>query len=538
MIIKKIVINYIVIIKYVIKLIIILNKLDKKQNINKENKTIIIESIRYDVFYNIFTTLLTHFIAKKIARVYIIKNDLILNHYDSNRLTDKGKIRKKEINKKRNIIKKTLFNLLLEIIHKIINHKNVVVLKYSNILDKNQIINTCEDKYDVKAISNHIYASHKRYFGGRVFDTKNKEHTSYAKYSYNNELINMAIAEKIINLLNPDLYITLDGIYSTYGPIVSEIRKANVPVLIYQINGFQDRSIYIGEKHFSINNISEHWKTYKQNNYSIELKKKINIFMEKRLSSLYSINKIENDKIEKINQNKRKYSKTIVLFPNFPWDGAIKERDIMFDDILDWLKQTVEWVREKPYYLIIREHPISRNKYSRYESAIELLKEKIPTVDEISNLLLISGTEEISSYKLVREVADCSIVYNGTLGVEISYLGYPIIFAGNSPYSNKGVGYEPKSISEYFNLIENVSKNSILFKDKKTEFKKSAELAAAYQFIYNSYYCPIMPKVNDFYNSANKYWQSWDLDEEHIDPERCPEWKRTIERFLMPIGIN
>ncbi len=535
---KKNVINYIVVIKYIIKLIRILIKLDNKQKIYKVNKTIIIESIRYDVFYYLFTTLLTYFISMKIRRIYIIKNDLIFNHYDSNRLTDESKIKNKDINKEKNIINKTLYNLLFETIQRIINHKNVVVLKYSNILDINKIIKTGENKYDVKAISNHIDASHKRYFGGRLFDTKNKDHRSYAKYSYNNEMINIAIGKKIINIVNPDLYITIDGIYSTYGPIVSEMRKANIPVLIYQINGFKDRSMYIGEEHFSVNNISEHWKDYKQNKYSIELKRKINIFMEKRLLSLYSISKIEKNKIEKINQNNKKYNKTIVLFPNLPWDGAIKERDIMFNGMLDWLKQTVEWVREKQYYLIIREHPISLKKYNRYESAIELLKEILPNVDKINNLLLISGTEEISSYKLVREIADCSIVYNGTLGVEISYLGYPIIFAGNSPYSNKGVGYEPKSIFEYFNLMEKVSKESILFKYKKKEFMKNAEIAAAYQFIYNSYYCPIMPKVKDFYHSENKYWQSWDLDEYHIDPERCPAWKRTIERFLMPVGIN
>ena len=226
---------------------------------------------------------------------------------------------------------------------------------------------------------------------------------------------------------------------------------------------------------------------------------------------------------------------TLGIFPNLTWDGAIKQRDTIFQSILDWLIETINWIKDKPFCLLLREHPKPKDKYTDYDSILLLLKESLSEINDIKNLILIDGLKTIKSYFLIKEILNCSIVYNGTLGVEISYMGKPVIFAGNSPYSGKGVGYEPKSKKEYFKLLEEVNKNSIDFLENKNNFKKNAVTAAAYQFFYNSYYCPIMPTVYNFYNSKDKYWQSWDLDRKHLDPNLCPEWKRTLDRFLEPL---
>jgi hypothetical protein len=222
------------------------------------------------------------------------------------------------------------------------------------------------------------------------------------------------------------------------------------------------------------------------------------------------------------------------MFPNLTWDGAIRERDTLFGGLGDWLKETAEWVKDKDILLVIREHPQPPGLYNSFQSSLALLKELLPDIDSYDNVILIKGTEPVSSYQLITSVIDCSIVYNGTLGVEIPYMGEPVIIAADSPYSHKGVGYEPASKQEYCDCIMNVSRDADDFKSKKSAIQENALRAAAYQFVYNSYYCPFTPPV-DAPGRDNKTWDSWDLNRESLDPNKNPGWERTLERFIEPL---
>lgn len=509
-----------------LKLVVLL-KFNKKYKINYVNKTVIIECIRDDIFYYLFVFLMCYFIASNVKKIILIKDDGVLKHFDVKKSLN-GKSIDFLLLHNRKYILRTIQNFLFAFI----KPKNLIIKKYSDLLKD---IKIDKRKIDYKKLSVHTDASHKRFFGGRDVDINNEKHVKYIDLCYENEIINSTIANIIIDKYKPDLYITLDGIYTTYGPIVEKMKTNNITVLIYQVNGFQDRSLFIGDDHFSVFNVSRHWENFKNNIYSEIYEKKVSGFFNNRINNnLYTTS----EEILYINEIKKRinnYKRIIGIFPNLTWDGAIKQRDTIFKSLLDWLIETINWIKNKPYCLLLREHPKPKEKYTDYDSILLLLKENITEIDNIKNLILIDGFKTIKSYFLIKEILDCSIVYNGTLGVEISYMGKPVIFAGNSPYRGKGVGYEPKSKKEYFKLLEEVNKNSTDFLENKNNFKKNAVTAAAYQFFYNSYYCPIMPTVYNFYNSKDKYWQSWDLDRKHLDPNLCPEWKRTLDRFLEPL---
>ena len=65
----------------------------------------------------------------------------------------------------------------------------------------------------------------------------------------------------------------------------------------------------------------------------------------------------EIDIYDAIKLKSEKFNKSIAMFPNLVWDGALAERDTVFKGLDDWIIKTIEYCREKNYLLILREHP-------------------------------------------------------------------------------------------------------------------------------------------------------------------------------------
>lgn len=418
---------------------------------------------------------------------------------------------------------------------------DIRVVLFSSIVSKEQDFDALLEK-EYQALSRgklsvHVDASHRRCFGGRPFNRGNAYHLAYARGSIRNEWVMTRVAEHVLRELEPTLYVSLDGSYSVYGPMRDTMKKHGVPVMIYRPDGFRDRTIYIGEMPYGVYNISAHWEYFVNRVYDSGFREKGQEFLESRVGLTdYTPNEFDRKWVEHIRQHRKEGQKVIVLFPNLSWDGAIKERDVVFDGLDDWLFKTIQWCENKNILVVVREHPQPLNVYSRFESCLALLTELDPHIVKRPNVMFIKGTEYVNSYYLVSQIADCTATYGGTLSLEISYMGYPIVIAANSPYSKKSVAFEPKTQDEYFNSLLRIDRQCEAFRLSRETFKENAIKAAAYQFFYNLYSFPVMPKHADWVESkytAAKYWQSWDFDS--LDPLKNEEFRRTIERFLFPV---
>ena len=422
------------------------------------------------------------------------------------------------------------------------NHPEVSLVSFSSMVSETESFDSSLDsEYAALSkgkISAHVEASHRRCFGGRPFDPGNEFHMAYARGSAKNAYVLTKVGEYAVKHFSPDLYLCLDGNYSVYGPIREVMQEHGVPVTIYRPDGQKDRSIYIGDKPSSVYNISSHWDDFVRNHYSPELRSRGMNFLEKRTNlNGYEPNESDTYLLDRINQTKEDYSKVIILFPNLTWDAAIKERDILFESLEDWLLKTVDWSRDNRILLIIREHPQPNGVYSPFESCFALLKELRSDIHRYEDVVFIKGSQYINSYYLASRVADCAVTYGGTLSVEIPYMGYPLVIAGNSPYSNKGVAFEPKTQEEYFSLLSVLCPVLQEFQEKKEFFRENAIRSAAYQFEYNLYLFPMMPTRGEWEKARRsrmrKYWQSWDVSS--MDFTRNIEFRRTIERLLAQI---
>ena len=184
-----------------------------------------------------------------------------------------------------------------------------------------------------------------------------------------NEYIITLTAKYMVETLQPVLCISLDGNYSIFGTLREVMAKNNIPTTIYRPDGFHERTVFIGDSPYGVYNVSDHWDYFSKKNFSAIHKKKAIKFLNSRINlSGYKPNHFDKKWVELIRSVKTEYKKTIAVFPNLTWDGAIKERDIIFESLDEWLFKTIEWSQENNVLLVIREHPQPMKIYSEQKN--------------------------------------------------------------------------------------------------------------------------------------------------------------------------
>lgn len=147
---------------------------------------------------------------------------------------------------------------------------------------------------------------------------------------------------------------------------------------------------------------------------------------------------------------KRKLPRRLVYFSSsddeFTSIGELIQQPL-FPSQREAVNFLIRWVSFKTdTELIIRVHPHLREKAKTERDWWNNLSG--------SNLLTIPADSAVDSYALA-DSADIVLSYGSTMGVESAYLGKPSILMGDSDYRGLGCSYEPGSVSELIQLIEN-----------------------------------------------------------------------------------
>jgi hypothetical protein len=67
--------------------------------------------------------------------------------------------------------------------------------------------------------------------------------------------------------------------------------------------------------------------------------------------------------------------------------------------------------------------------------------------------LFVAPDELISSYELIRH-SKFVLIYNSTIGLESSIMGFPVLCAGSARFTDYGTVYFPDSAEEYLKQLE------------------------------------------------------------------------------------
>lgn len=140
----------------------------------------------------------------------------------------------------------------------------------------------------------------------------------------------------------------------------------------------------------------------------------------------------------------------VVIPLNISWDSAALGLDNIFENEIDWLKQTLQFIMENTDAVVmIREHPAQRLSteflYVNLEEELDILSE-YP-----ERILLMKADAEINTYQYMDA---CKVVlpYSSTAGLEAAMMGKPVIVHTNVYY--KDYVYKAYDRDDYFMKIK------------------------------------------------------------------------------------
>lgn len=300
-----------------------------------------------------------------------------------------------------------------------------------------------------------------RYYYGDVYaKNKDKNHSDIV-FSHCKTVIQMTEICKIIDSkYQPLAIVSLMTSYSSWFPFFYHFKKDN-----------RFRQLHLSDKdyvfdHFNFFPATKHFygflKLRKNRNLNKIEKIEINRFLKKKF-------RLKNNKKSFIESFLKldKTKKNIFIFPNVFWDIGLSDRGHLFESVLEWLFYTIDLLKNNPkYHIYIKPHPNEFNEDAFFSPGVEkLIKKKYG--NSIKNLSFIKKTTKVSSYDL-RQVIDLALVFNGTLHLEFSLLGVPVVATGNSTISGIGFDKQVKSLTCYKEIFtkKNYDFRKFVIKDK------------------------------------------------------------------------
>lgn len=126
--------------------------------------------------------------------------------------------------------------------------------------------------------------------------------------------------------------------------------------------------------------------------------------------------------------------------------GGEFERNNLFDSQMSGIRFILDNVRDTNIHFYLRIHPnLMKIKYKYHTDLYELPK-------EYSNITVIPGNSEVSSYSLMRS-CDRIITFGSTMGVESAYAGKTAMVMRPCFYYHLKVNFVPKSREEVIDFI-------------------------------------------------------------------------------------
>lgn len=141
----------------------------------------------------------------------------------------------------------------------------------------------------------------------------------------------------------------------------------------------------------------------------------------------------------------------VLMCPNVAWDSAVLGRDICFNSLVEWVRQTVRFFStRKDSWLIIRIHP-AETMIGTGQPLADIIQKSCPRLPD--HIRVIGADDTVNTYDLM-DICDFGLVYNSTTGLEMAMRGIPVIVTARPHYVGKGFTMDVETPEEYFMVIE------------------------------------------------------------------------------------
>jgi len=324
-----------------------------------------------------------------------------------------------------------------------------------------------------------------RYFrsletGRNVTNDSNEYLKRIMREYFYSSLVSHHVSKQALLDLKPDYVFIFRGMYPLWAPMVYNAVHADIPITCW-LNGYQRDSVFMkgydqdeGFTQFQSPQ-RKHWEKVKKIPLNKKQKKTVNLYMTNRIEELrrqpqfwygyqlYGKNFPSAEELrKKLNISPDKKIWMINSHCNWDWDIYI-ENKIFFRDPIEWFIKTFEIAMDNTNVeWIIRTHPAENDKNTKLLCK-DIILQKFKIIPD--HIRIITSDSNINSYSMFPLVDGC-ITMQSTVGFEMALFGKPVILGDYGFYGNKGFTYNPKTLQEYTDLLNNIESIGPLNQDE------------------------------------------------------------------------
>lgn len=291
--------------------------------------------------------------------------------------------------------------------------------------------------------------------------------------------------ERILKVISPDRVVGNGGYYYQWGVLNELCQRQDLSYYRYYYLGLQPMAWNYEKNTPALIHLSPAWETWINQPWTSSQVERVTEDLKQRSLHLNIANQPDiQARIARIKSElKLEDSKPVLLaFTGIIWDANTNFESEAFKNMYHWILETIKWFSAHPeFQLIIRTHPCENIVPSvgpkQRTTLIKELEQSGITIPP--NVIVIKPEEKYDAYDLVH-ISRAASTYMSTTGLEYCCLGKPLLAIGPSHYTRKGFTYEPKSIDNYFEMLNQFLQEPIPLEQSK----KIQELAMKYWYLF------------------------------------------------------
>ena len=296
-------------------------------------------------------------------------------------------------------------------------------------------------------------------------------------------LISYFSMDRYFSRVNPDILFLFNGRMSTTKMAFQLAQSYGIETVVHE-RGYLKNTVVLHHNADSsdVKYISDCWNRDKNSPLSNNQKNKINAYLEERAEGTNlnwdRFSPMKSNSVKKIYEDLsiKESDKVFLLFNSSDDEVAvdIKYCSKIFENQIEWIKETIDIFTDKKEKLIIRVHPGIGSESSTGVNlhALAFFKDLKDKVNKYPNIIIIDSDSDISTYDLM-DIADVGLNWWSTCGLELACRGKPVINTEAGFFGNCTFLDQIESRTQYLNLVDKYIHNGCRLSLENIESAKS-----------------------------------------------------------------
>lgn len=269
--------------------------------------------------------------------------------------------------------------------------------------------------------------------------------------------------DRIVLQQKPDRVITNDSYYGMWNILEKVCFKHNIP--FYSHYPVTKSRCAIGYNEAAMNlNMKTSWNKFKKIPLYQKDIHKIKKWVDGSRDFVIDASKPFKNSANDFSNLKLDTTKPLILLTaNITWDLATLNKQIFFEDMNDWIIETINWFnKNSEFQLLIKPHPaeMAPSLPETNEKVADIISSNFNELP--SNVFLLQANTTLTIKEIMGFRNLCGVVvHTTTVGFEFPANGIPAIVTGLSPYRGFGFTIDPNTKEEYFTKLKKLCENKI-----------------------------------------------------------------------------